>query len=272
MKDLIRLGILISTFLSLPLFFGEARTADWEELFYRANQSYREGRFQEAADRYTHLINAGYESGDIHYNLGNAYFRLERIGWAILSYERARLMIPRDADLNFNLRQARDQTRDAIAEPRSFMDMALFWIDSLSLYELFWGFCILNVLFWGLLLLRLFRRSEWTYYTSLVLMVFWMLAAASFGSKWYQVESDDRAVILKQEVSVLAGPDTGDTVLFKLHEGTVVHSERLEDGWSLIRLSDGKRGWMGTSALASIRVKQPPPSRPFRQAPPDSDN
>ena len=70
--------------------------------------------------------------------------------------------------------------------------------------------------------------------------------------KWHQVGSDDRAVILQPEVSVLAGPESRDTVLFKLHEGTLVHLVRSEDAWSLIRLPDGKRGWLRSEALERI--------------------
>ena len=70
--------------------------------------------------------------------------------------------------------------------------------------------------------------------------------------KWQQTRTDDRAVILQTEVSVLAGPDSRDTLLFKLHEGTVVHLERSEEGWSLIRLSDGRRGWLRGEGLERI--------------------
>lgn len=42
---------------------------------------------------------------------------------------------------------------------------------------------------------------------------------------------DDRSVVLSEEVQVRAGPDIKDTVLFKIHEGTVVHFERSEGDW-----------------------------------------
>jgi hypothetical protein len=123
----------------------------------------------------------------------------------------------------------------------------------LNLSEVFWGFAILNIMLWAVLLLRLLRQSEWTYYSSLVLLIFWLIASASFGLKWSQVGSDDRAVILDQEVSILAGPDTKDTVLFKLHAGSIVHHERAEDGWSLVHLPDKKRGWVKTESIARIK-------------------
>ena len=224
-----------------------------EALFSRANQAYGEARFQQAADGYQQLIQAGYENGVLFYNLGNAFFRLNQIGQAILNYERARFLIPRDGDLNFNLRHAHLLIEDIIPESQGFESVKLFWIDSMKLEELFWGFAVLNVFFWTILLLRLYLRADWNFYLLLVLLVFWFIAGLSFGIKWYQVETDDRAVILEQAVNVLAGPDTKDTLLFKLHAGTIVNHERTEEGWHLISLPDEKRGWVKAEAIERIR-------------------
>jgi len=56
-------------------------------------------------------------------------------------------------------------------------------------------------------------------------------------------------------LDVLAGPDNQDTVLFKLHAGTIVHVERSEDGWSLVRLPDKKRGWVRADTIESIIIE-----------------
>ena len=223
-----------------------------EELFFRANQAYKEGRFQQAVNGYRRLIESGHESGELFYNLGNAYFRLNQLGRAILNYERARLLIPRDADLNFNLGLARDEMQDAVSESQDLISTTFFWLESFNLYEVLWGFAILNLAFWTILVARLFLKPEWLFYTFLAVLVFWLITGASFGVKWYQVETDNRAVILPREVNVLAGPDTGDTVLFKLHTGTIVHHERPEGGWSLIRLPDKKRGWVKTEDIGKV--------------------
>jgi tetratricopeptide (TPR) repeat protein len=232
---------------------AHAQTNGWEEVFFSANQAFKAGEYQEAIDGYQHLVESGHESGHLYYNLGNAYFRANQIGEAILNYERARLLIPRDADLNFNLRHARDQMQDAISESLGFVRQTFFWLDSVTVNELFWTFSIVNVLFWGALLTRLFHRGEWNYYLSLVLLIFWLIASISFGLKWYERATDDRAVILEREVNIVAGPDVNDTVLFKLHEGSIVHFERSEEGWYLVSLPDKKRGWVQAEAVERIK-------------------
>ena len=250
MRELIWLSILSVLF---PFANGlAAESEQWEEVFFGANQAYKEDRFKEAINGYQQLIQSGHSSGHVYYNLGNAHIRLNQLGRAILNYERARLVLPRDADLDFNLNYARDQLQDAVSESQSFVAMTFFWLKSLNLSELVSGFAILNGIFWGILCIRVFYRSEWTYYLFLVTLVFWLIAGFSVGLKWYQIETDDRAVILQEEVNVLAGPDAKDTVLFKLHEGTIVHNERLENGWSLIHLPDGKRGWVKSEGIERI--------------------
>ena len=225
----------------------------WEELFFKSNQAYQEGRFSEAVDGYSLLIQSGHKSGHIYYNLGNAYFRVDDLGRAILNYERSRILMPRDDDLNFNLNHAGDQAVDAIHQSQDAISMTFFWLKSLSLYELFRFFIILNIIFWTILLGRLFFSGEWIYYIFLTTLTFWLIGGISFGLKWHMAANDNRAVILEKEAGIMAGPDDGDTVLFKLHAGTIVQIERSEVGWDLIRLSDGKRGWVETDAVECIR-------------------
>ena len=229
-----------------------------EELFFEANRAYKEGRYQNAIDGYQKLAENGCANGHLYYNLANAYLRAGRLGRAILNYKRAQVLMPRDADLNYNLRFALDQTQDAVSPSQNYLTQAFFWLDAMTLRELLWAFALLNVMFWGILVLRLFSRPEWTYYVFIVLLIFWLVVGASLGVKWRQLKTDRHAVILVPAVNVLAGPQANDTALFKLHEGTIVQRERTEDGWSLIRLSENKRGWIESSAVEPILTRISP--------------
>jgi len=231
---------------------GQDMTNGWEETLFKANQAYKEKRFEASIDGYEQIIRSGHANGHIYYNLGNAYFKEDRLGRAILNYERALFLMPRDADLNFNLRHARDQIKDDIPGSKNLMSTTFFWLDSLRSGEIFWAFAILNSLLWLTLILRLFNRSDGTYSLFIILLIFWLITGTSLGLKWYKMESDNRAVILDKEVNALAGPDIKDTELFKLHEGAVVNLERSEDGWFLINLPDKKRGWVKAGSVESI--------------------
>ena len=79
------------------------RVINPQALFYQANSLYEEGRYEEAAAAYRQLLDHGDDSGSLSFILGNTYFRMGRTGWAVLYYEKAKRLIPRDADLRANL-------------------------------------------------------------------------------------------------------------------------------------------------------------------------
>jgi tetratricopeptide (TPR) repeat protein len=233
-----------------------------EESFFQAGIAYREGRFQEAADLYERLVRSGQKSGPLFYNLGNAHFRMGRLGPAIVNYERARWFMPRDPDLDFNLRLARERCLDALQDRQDLLGNIFFWMEAFNLKEFFWSFAALNIAFWGILALRAFVRAEALFYVGIVLFAAWLLAGASLGLKAYGASRDDRAIVLADEVNVMAGPDEKETVLFKLHAGAAVREERSEAGWSLIRLSDERRGWVRGAAVERIMGGWSPSHRP----------
>ena len=233
---------------------------DREALFFKANEAYRAERFQEAAEAYEQLVRSGPVGGHVYYNLGNCYVKLQRLGLALLNYERARLLIPRDADLAYNSSYTIKQTRDKISPERHFLDNAFFWTDSLTLYESGLVFAVVNVLLWTLLLLRLWRRSEWSFYALLICTAVWFVSGSALGWKWYGPAHDARAVVIVDEASVLAGPDPQDTLLFKLHDGALAIRERREPGWVLVRVSEDKRGWIRADQLRDIKQADVPPA------------
>jgi len=72
-----------------------------------ANRRYESGDFAGAAAVYENIIAAEGPRASLYYNLGNAWQQAKNHGPAILAYERARLLTPRDPDLLANLALAR---------------------------------------------------------------------------------------------------------------------------------------------------------------------
>ncbi len=92
------LGLVCLLFGSSPVF----ATA-----FDDANQQFKSGDFAGAAASYEKILAADGPRAAVFYNLGNCYQSLKQYGPAILAYERARLLTPRDPDLSANLALAR---------------------------------------------------------------------------------------------------------------------------------------------------------------------
>src|SRR5262245_15612276 len=90
-----RILFVLLFFLSLTFFAQADSTSE----FSKANFLYRDGKYEEAIKTYESILASGVESGPIYYNLANSYFKQKQIGKAVLNYERAHRLIPRDHDL-----------------------------------------------------------------------------------------------------------------------------------------------------------------------------
>ena len=89
-----------------------------EQLWNKANTAYINGDFHAAADTYEELLSRGVSSMKLYYNLGNAYFKDDRIGKAILYYNRALRLAPGNDDIRYNLSVAEARTKDNIEDIR----------------------------------------------------------------------------------------------------------------------------------------------------------
>jgi len=106
-----------------PLLADEAST-----LFQQAGQFYQAGNYAGAAVAYEKILANGVENWQVHYNLGNAYFKQRQLGKAILHYEKALALNPESEDIRFNLDLANLSVIDRIpVPPRS---LVVIWLDT----------------------------------------------------------------------------------------------------------------------------------------------
>ena len=91
---------LLVQFVTLGAFAQEATIKE-------AEVAYTKEDYGKAIELYEGLLKTHGESAEIYYNLGNAYYKENKIAPAILNYERALLLDPGDGDIRFNLQLAR---------------------------------------------------------------------------------------------------------------------------------------------------------------------
>jgi len=83
-------------------------------LITEGNKAYADGLYNNAISSYTKVLDEGYESADLYYNLGNACFKTDDLASAILYYEKALKLSPNDDDIVFNLNVANSRITDKI--------------------------------------------------------------------------------------------------------------------------------------------------------------
>ena len=87
--------------------------AIYQAQFDSANAAYARGEFSMAQSGYESLLEDRVHFAS-EFNLGNAFFKQQKFGLAILHYERARQLTPNNEDLETNLTLANSQISDRI--------------------------------------------------------------------------------------------------------------------------------------------------------------
>jgi len=230
-----------------------------QELFEQGNQRYQEGDWAGALASYQAVLDAGFESADLHYNLGNAYFKSGRLGPAILEWERARRLAPSDQDIAANLELARSLTADVVEPLPTFwvISVVRWWVRALPR-----GLLVLTVaLGWlgltGGAIARILGRSDdlrrWGRRIELGGVAVVVVLGANLAARELGIGEAERAVILAEVVPVRSAPAEDDNLtLFEVHEGTRVRIDQRAGTWAEVVLDDGKVGWIPIDAMGVI--------------------
>lgn len=230
-----------------------------EAFFTEGNRLYQEDDYTGAIRAYERILEEGYESGALYYNLGSAYFKQGRLGQAILHYERALRLLPGDGDVRANLELARSLTTDDITPLPTFLPLAVarWWVDLLPLSSLRVTVAAGYVLaIAGLTAVVLRRRTPFARWAGRAAGAGGMLCLV-FGINLFLRETGigrpDEAVVLAEAVSVQSAPsDDPDLQLFTIHEGTKVRLDQAGELWAEVVLADGRVGWVPVEALGRI--------------------
>ncbi|MBE0655102.1 MAG: tetratricopeptide repeat protein [Bacteroidales bacterium] len=229
-----------------------------DSLYYKANVAYNNQYYEDAINNYLKVVDAGYESADLYYNLGNAYFKNDKIPSAILYYEKALKLKPNDEDIRFNLEVANTKIVDKI-EPVPELFYKVWWR---SFYNLFtantWakissgGFILFIVLLSFYLLSQRIRIRKLAFFTGLVILFFTIFAFGVSYQKYHHLLNKKEAIVFTPTITVKSSPNPNSVDLFVIHEGAKVQLKDKVGDWYEIRIANGSVGWLPVSALQSI--------------------
>ena len=226
-------------------------------LYNEANALYRANRFEEALGKYLQAAGAGSRDWRLFYNLGNVHFKVDKIGEAIVWYERALKHNPRDEDIVANLRFLNRVKKDQ--EPESHGNPVWeFFADALSfptLNELSVTLSTALLLLVALGIWHIWRPDSGGTHRGLgigVLAGMTLACGLWLGSRALYEEDLREAVIVVSQAAARSGPDARQTKVLVIHEGTKVRIDRIEGDWALVRLSNGLGGWMQQELFMEI--------------------
>lgn len=223
---------------------GEAKP---EAVFAEAARDYDRGEVTAAIGAYSRLVKDGYVAPELFFNLGNAYFRAGLKGLAILNYERALFLCPRDRDIRANLHFALEGAGVAAPDENIFKA----YLRSLTLRE--WltvavaAYWVLAAGFVCWLWLIAWRR--WFLWLVAVSGLALVLAVAGMAvSPWWE---KGVAVVVGGDQKVLFAPLAGATVHFNLVRGSLVEIVEQQGDWVKVKSRLGS-GWVEEAACERI--------------------
>jgi tetratricopeptide (TPR) repeat protein len=219
-------------------------------LIEQANKYYDESEYSLAVETYETIINNGFESDKLYYNLGNAYFKLNNLPMAIFYYEKAKKLNPYDADILFNLEIANGRIIDKI-EPVPQFFLFKWWdllvksrtMEQWARVSIF-SFIIFLVMALVFLLARLVWLRKTGFWVGVLSLALFILSFILANQQYNSFNHRSEAIIFNPTVTVKSSPRDNSTDIFVIHEGLKVQLTNQVGDWYEIKIADGSKGWI----------------------------
>jgi tetratricopeptide (TPR) repeat protein len=235
-------AIMLALTFATNIFAADAATD-----FAAANRFYAQGKFPEAAKAYETILQTGAASPALLFNYGNAEFKSGHLGKAIVAYQRAEQLSPRDGELRANLAFARNQVQGATLRESRWQS----WVGTLTLNE---GAALTAILFWLLFALLIVRqlRPAWVPRLKTATWIFAVLTIISAVVLIVQATnhfSNASAVVVADNVTVRSGPFNDAQSAFTVRDGAEFSVLDRRDNWVQVADGSGKTGWLSTKQV-----------------------
>ena len=221
-----------------------------DTLMNAGNNAYQSGKWREAITCYAQIDSIGYQSADLYYNLGNAFFKNGDKAHALLWYERALRLSPNNEDIEHNIAFVNQQIIDKIEVlPQIFIVAwwnkfsGLFTSNGWAILSIICAFVVVAALLLFLLATSSVLRKVGSTFLSigLIIGIFAVIFAAREKTRYNRYPE---AIIMQKVVSAQSAPADNGKELFVIHEGLKISITDYNGSYLEIRLPNGEKGWI----------------------------
>jgi tetratricopeptide (TPR) repeat protein len=212
--------------------------------------------YRDAAAGFQTLVESGIRSAALEYNLGNACFRLNDLGRAILHYRRAERLERASGELRANLAYARGRVEPLIeaSADRRLAERLLFWQYGTTINERCWFAALCALVGWSALFAWLRWRRPLLAWVGMPAV---LLSAANAGLVAWQLHAESRqpfAVVVHGEQTLHSGRGEAYEPVIRqaLGPGVELRVIGRRGDWVEVRLANDQTGWLPASAIEQI--------------------
>ena len=234
---------------------NDAKAQKPEELLIKANTLYNESAYDSAAAVYESIINKGYSSSTLFYNLGNTYYKIGKYPLAIYYYEKSLKLDPKNEDTKHNIEIAQAFISDKIESVPEFF-VKTWWknisnsfsINTWSVITLvFFGIMLICLFFYFTAKTRILKKSM--FFVGIALIATTICSFSITIKKSNYIKSQNEGIIVTPTITVKSSPSSSSVDLFVLHEGSKVKILDHTDNWDKIKIANGSIGWLPSSTI-----------------------
>ena len=234
----------------------------------QADSAYNREEYRNAIDLYHRSIEEEGVSSDIYYNLGNAYYRNDNNGKAILYYERALRLDPSHSDARTNLEYVKSKIADKPEDDTNVLLKIHSGIMS-GMSANAWAYFALGcfILFLGAIGLYIFsahvtwRKVGFFGGVTLVFLTAYIVYMACDAAAL--ARSHESAVVISPSTQLTSAPrgaKSGKDKVVTIHEGTRVEiidsvatpDDPVSPKWYNVKLNNSTKAWVRASDVERI--------------------
>ncbi len=225
--------------------------------FTQGNEAYEAGKYNEAIEIYTTLIDEGLVSEVLFLNLGNAHFKKGELPLARLFFEKGLKENASHRALKNNLALVIDKIDSDIGviDDIFFISWWRKWIGLLSATTWFLLFIIFSLVVATLLWIKLFNVSaakilkpKWLFY--LITLFAIVLLLSSIGR--HHMEVHVKQCIVTESLFLKSGPDDRSENVRDINAGEKVRVIDSIGDWQKVVLRNKSTGWISGDSLLEI--------------------
>lgn len=226
-----------------------------EDLLSKANELYNNSAYDSAVVMYKKVIDKGYSSSTLYYNLGNTYYKLRDYPMAIFYYEKSLKLDPNNEDTKHNLEIANAFISDKIETVPDLFIKA--WWNNLGNIFTANTWAVISLIVLAILLSCIFlyliartRILKKSMFFSCIFLILITISIFSITIKKYNyIKSNNNGIIIAPTITVKSSPSTSSVDLFVLHEGSKIKILDNTGDWEKIKIANGSIGWLPSSSI-----------------------